>query len=208
LSGYEIASLTGVESLPGPGSLRWTPLRKHFGITAFGVNAYTAAEAGQDVVEEHTEERLGHEELYLVVAGRATFVLNGQEHDVPAGSAVFLRDPAVTRYARAEEPGTTVLAVGGKPGRHEVSAWEYFFAAYPRADAGDYDAALAGLDAGLAARPDHPPLLYHRACILARARRLDEAREFLDRALAGDPELKRWADEDEDLAPLRVPGQA
>jgi tetratricopeptide (TPR) repeat protein len=208
LSGYEIASLTGVESLPGPGSLRWTPLRKHFGITAFGVNAYTAAEAGQDVVEEHTEERLGHEELYLVVAGRATFVLNGQEHDVPAGSAVFLRDPAVTRYARAEEPGTTVLAVGGKPGRHEVSAWEYFFAAYPRADAGDYDAALAELDAGLAARPDHPPLLYHRACILARARRLDEAREFLDRALAGDPELKRWADEDEDLAPLRVPGQA
>jgi tetratricopeptide (TPR) repeat protein len=208
LSGYETASLTGVESLPGPGSLRWTPLRKHFGITAFGVNAYTAAEAGQDVVEEHTEERLGHEELYLVVAGRATFVLNGQEHDVPAGSAVFLRDPAVTRYARAEEPGTTVLAVGGKPGRHEVSAWEYFFAAYPRADAGDYDAALAELDAGLAARPDHPPLLYHRACILARARRLDEAREFLDRALAGDPELKRWADEDEDLAPLRVPGQA
>jgi tetratricopeptide (TPR) repeat protein len=208
LTGYEIASLTGVESLPGPGSLRWTPLRKHFGITAFGVNAYTAAEAGQDVVEEHTEERLGHEELYLVVAGRATFVLNGQEHDVPAGSAVFLRDPAVKRYARAEEPGTTVLAVGGKPGQHEISAWEYFFAAYPKADAGDHDAALAELDAGLAARPNHPPLLYHRACILARAGRLDEAREFLDRALAGDPELKRWAEEDEDLAPLRVPGQA
>ena len=71
MSGYEIASLTGVESLPGPGSLRWTPLRKHFGITAFGVNAYTATEAGQDVVEEHTEERLGHEELYVVLAGRA-----------------------------------------------------------------------------------------------------------------------------------------
>ena len=53
MSGYEVASLTGVESLPGPGSLRWTPLRKHFGITAFGLNAYTATEAGQDVVEEH-----------------------------------------------------------------------------------------------------------------------------------------------------------
>ena len=203
MSGYEIASLTGVESLPGPGSLRWTPLRKHFGITAFGINAYTATEAGQDVVEEHTEERLGHEELYLVVSGRATFVLDGDEHGVPAGSAVFLRDPKVKRFARAEEPGTTVLAVGGKPGQHEVSAWEYFFAAYAVADE-DPDGALAEIDAGLAAKPDHPPLLFHRACINAKAGRLDEARAELDRALELDPGLKRWADEEEDLAALRV----
>ncbi len=204
MKGYEVASLTGVESVQGPGSLRWTPLRKHFGITAFGISAYTATEAGQDVVEEHTEERLGHEELYVVVSGSATFVLDGEEIAVPAGSAVFLRDPKVRRFARADEPGTTVLAIGGKPGQHEVSAWEYFFAAYPKADEGDFEGALAELDAGLAARPDHPPLLYHRACILSRAGRLDEARGFLDRALAGDPELKRWADEDEDLAALRV----
>jgi tetratricopeptide (TPR) repeat protein len=208
VSGYEVVGLTEVESLQGPGSLRWTPLRKHFGITAFGINAYTATEAGQDVVEEHSEERLGHEELYVVVSGRATFVLDGEERDVPAGSVVYLRDPAIKRFARAEEPGTTVLAIGGKPGQHEVSAWEYFFAAYPKADGGDYDGALAELDAGLAAKPDHPPLLYHRACILARADRLDEARGFLDRALAGDPELKRWADEDDDLAALRVPGES
>jgi len=208
LSGYEVVSLTGVDSLPGPGSLRWTPLRKHLGITAFGVNAYTASEVGQDVVEEHSEERLGHEELYVVVAGRATFVLDGEEHEVPAGSAVFLRDPAVKRYARAEEAGTTVLALGGKPGQHEISAWEYFFAAYPKADDGDYEGALAELDEGLAQKPDHPPLLYHRACILARSGRVDEARGFLERALAGDPELKRWADADEDLAPLRAAGES
>jgi tetratricopeptide (TPR) repeat protein len=208
MKGYEVASLTGVESVQGPGSLRWTPLRKHFGITAFGISAYTATEAGQDVVEEHTEERLGHEELYVVVSGSATFVLDGEEIAVPAGSAVFLRDPKVRRFARADEPGTTVLAIGGKPGQHEVSAWEYFFAAYPKADEGDFEGALAELDAGLAARSDHPPLLYHRACILSRAGRLDEARGFLDRALAGDPELKRWADEDEDLAALRVSGES
>ena len=207
MSGYEIASLTGVGSVPGPGTLRWTPIRKHFGITAFGVNAYTATEAGQDVVEEHDEARLGHEELYVVVAGRATFVLDGEEHEVPAGSAVYLRDPKVNRFARAEEPGTTVLAIGGKPGQHEVSAWEYFFAAYPKADTGDYEGALAELDAGLAQKPDHPPLLYHRACILARAGRHDEARGFLELALEGDPNLQKWADEDEDLAALRVPGE-
>jgi tetratricopeptide (TPR) repeat protein len=135
-------------------------------------------------------------------------VLDGDEVAVPAGSLVFLSDPKVKRFARAEEPGTTVLAIGGKPGQHEVSAWEYFFAAYPKADAGDYEGALAELDAGLAQKPDHPPLLYHRACILSRSGRVDEARGFLDRALEGDPELKRWADEDEDLAPLRVSGES
>jgi tetratricopeptide (TPR) repeat protein len=206
LSGYEIASLTGLESMKGPGTLRWTPVRKHFGITAFGVNAYTATEVGQDVVEEHTEERLGHEEMYVVLTGRATFVLDGEETEVPAGSAVFLRDPTVKRYARAAEPGTTVLAVGGKPGQHEVSAWEYFFAAYAAADEGDYDRALAEIDAGLAERPDHPALYYHRACILSRNGRLDEARTELDRALELDPGLQKWAGEDEDLAPLRVAG--
>ena len=56
VSGYEIASLTEIESVKAVGTLRWTPLRKHFGITAFGISAYTASEAGQDVVEEHTEE--------------------------------------------------------------------------------------------------------------------------------------------------------
>ena len=202
MKGYEITSLTGIESVQGPGTLRWTPLRKHLGITAFGINAYTATEAGQDVVEEHNEERLGHEEIYLVVSGRATFVLDGDEIEVPAGSLVFLRDPKVKRYARAEEPGTTVLAVGGKPGSHEVSAWEYFFTAYAIAE-NDLDGAIDELNAGLVERPDHPPLHYHLACINARAGRLDEARRQLARALELDPELKKWADEDEDLAAIR-----
>ena len=207
MSGYEVASLSGLESLPGPGSLRWTPLRRHLGITAFGINAYTATEVGQDVVEEHDEARLQHEELYVVVSGRATFVLDGAEVDVPAGSVVFLRDPTVKRFARAEEPGTTVLAIGGKPGQHDVSAWEYFFAAYPKADAGDFEGALAELDAGLEAKPDHPPLLYHRACILAREGRIEEARGYLDRALELDPALGSYAAKDEDLAALGVTGQ-
>jgi tetratricopeptide (TPR) repeat protein len=208
VKGWEVASLTELESLPGPGTLRWTPVRRRFGITAYGINAYTAAEAGQDVVEEHTEERLGHEELYLVVSGRATFVLDGEEVAVPTGSVVFLRDPTVKRYARAEEPGTTVLAVGGKPGQHELSAWEFFFAAYAYSDAGDVERGLAEIDAGLEEKPEHPPLLYHRACLLTRAGRLDEARPVLERALELDPVLRKWATEDEDLAPLGIAWEA
>jgi tetratricopeptide (TPR) repeat protein len=203
VSGYEIASLAELESVKAAGTLQWTPLRRHFGITAFGIGAYTASEAGQDVVEEHTEEKLGHEELYVVVSGRATFVLDGEESEVPAGSVVFLSDPKVKRYARAEEPGTMVLAIGGKPGQHEVSAWEYFFLAYGVVDE-DPERAIAEIQAGLAERPEHPGLHYHLACIYSRVGRLDEARTALDRALEIDPKLQEWADEDEDLEPLRA----
>jgi hypothetical protein len=102
----------------------WRPVRYHFGITAFGCNAYVAREAGELIVEEHEEGEDGHEELYVVLAGVARFTLDGAEQDAPAGTLVFCERPAV-RKAVAVEPGTTVLAVGGFPGRaFEVSRWE------------------------------------------------------------------------------------
>jgi tetratricopeptide (TPR) repeat protein len=216
--GWDTARLDGLESLPGPGTLRWTPLRRHFGVTAFGVNAYTATEAGQDVVEEHTEQTLGHEELYVVVSGRASFRLDGEELDAPAGTAVFVRDPSVRRGAVAAEAGTTVLAVGGKPGRHEISGWEYAFAAYAYSGRGDHERGIAELRAGLAEKGgDDARLLYDLACIESLAGRRDDALEHLGRALELDPELGRHAAEDGDLDALRgdprfaalgIPGQA
>lgn len=102
----------------------WLPVRYHFGITAFGCNAYVAREAGELIVEEHDEGDEGHEELYVVVAGAARFTLDGSDRDAPAGTLVFCERPVV-RKAVALEPGTTVLAIGGFPGRaFEVSRWE------------------------------------------------------------------------------------
>ena len=200
---WQIAHLSELESLAGPGTLRWTPIRRGFGITAFGINAYTAAEVGQDVVEEHTETMLGHQELYVVVNGRATFELDGEELDAPAGTLVFLADPAVKRFAKAAEADTTVLAIGGEPGRHDVSAWEWFFAAYAYAGEGDYEKAIAELEAGLEQRPAHPPLLYHLACIEARAGRRDDALDHLALAVMGDPKLREHAVKDEDFDSIR-----
>lgn len=200
---WQSAHLSELESLAGPGTLRWTPIRRGFGITAFGVNAYTASEAGQDVVEEHTEQSLGHEELYVVMSGRATFQLDGEELDAPAGTFVFLPDPTVKRSATAIEPGTTVLAVGGEPGRHDVSAWEWFFAAYAYANDNEHEKAIAELEAGLDQRPAHPPLLYHLACIEARAGRREEALEHLRLAVMGAPKLREDARTDDDFASIR-----
>jgi len=77
-----------VEGIPVFGTLVWKPIRRTLGVTAFGINAYTAANAGDEVVEEHTEEPLGHEEIYAVIRGRATFTVDGEEVDAPAGTLV------------------------------------------------------------------------------------------------------------------------
>src|SRR5690349_20448024 len=92
----------------------WAPLRAHLGAQAFGINAYTK-NADERVVGEHKEEASGHEELYLVIAGRAKFTVDGEERDAPAGTAVLVSS-GTTRSADALEDGTTVLVVGGRPG--------------------------------------------------------------------------------------------
>jgi hypothetical protein len=200
---FDIARIDDLESLPGPGTLRWTPVRRPFGITAFGVNAYTSTDAGQDVVEEHTERTLGHEELYVVLSGRARFRLGDEEHDAPAGTVVFIRDPTVRRGATAMEAGTTVLAIGGKPGSHEVSAWEYSFAAYGYLQEGNPDRGLEVLHEGIAAKGESPRLLYDLACFESLAGQKEEAVGHLLEAVELDPQYREYASDDSDLDPIR-----
>jgi hypothetical protein len=167
-----------VEGVPVFGTLVWKPIRKTLGVTAFGINAYTAANAGDEVVEEHTEEPLGHEEIYAVIRGRATFTVDGEEVDAPAGTLVYLDDPMQERQAIAAEPGTTVLAIGGVPGTHEISTWEYFFPALPAIEAGDYDRARAILEEALQ-EVDRSALHYWLARVEALAGNEERAREEL-----------------------------
>ena len=186
------------------GTLLWRPVRRTLDIGAFGINAYIAPNEGDDVVEEHTERSLGHEEVYVVLRGRATFTLDDDTLDAPAGTVVFVRDVDVKRHARAEEPGTTVLAIGGpREAVYEPSAWEDFFAAERHRSAGDYDAYLDELRAALDRRPDHPGALYHVACAEALLGRGDDAVGHLSRALELRPELAEHASADEDFVALR-----
>ena len=103
--------------------LDWRPVRDHLGITAFGVNAFLGAQWGDRVVEAHDEKHSGHEELYVVVRGGARFVIDGAEHDAPAGSLVLV--PAGSaREAFATQPQTAVLVVGAPAESFTVSEWE------------------------------------------------------------------------------------
>ena len=186
------------------GTLLWRPVRRTLDIGAFGINAYVAPNAGDDVVEEHTERSLGHEEVYVVLAGRATFTLDDETVDAPAGTVVFIRDVDVKRHARAEEPGTSVLAIGGpRDETYEPSPWEDYFLAERHRTAGDYGAYVAELEDALRRRPDHPATLYNLACAEALAGRDDDAVAHVRRAAELDPAFGEYAAKDDDFVGLR-----
>jgi quercetin dioxygenase-like cupin family protein len=201
---YSVTNFSELESLPvGEHGLTWHPIRSRLGIRSFGMNSYTAAEVGGEVVEDHTEETYGHEEVYVVVTGHARFTLDGDEVDAPAGTIVHLPDPSVRRHAVALEPETRVLAVGGKPGEtFQPSAWELFFRAsrLPPDDAlrlieeneGDYNTA------------DRAGYQFNLACFRALAGKRDEAVAAFREAFDLDPDrIRRWAAEDSDLDSIR-----
>jgi tetratricopeptide (TPR) repeat protein len=199
----KVLKLDEIEGIPVFGTLVWKPVRRTLGVTAFGINAYTAADAGDEVVEDHTEEPLGHEEIYAVVKGHATFTVDGEEVDAPAGTLVYLDDVMQRRSAVAKEPGTTVLAIGGVPGKHDISAWEYVFPALPAKTKGDYDTARRILEEAIAEN-DLPGIHYNLACVEALAGDKERALEELGAAIGVNDRFKKYASEDEDLASIRA----
>lgn len=199
-----VAHIDELDAIELPDGFVWRPIRRHFGIRAFGVNAYTAREVGAPIVEEHTESQLGHEEIYLVLRGRARFTVDGNDHELSAGQLVFVSDPSLSRGAVALEDGTAVLALGGKPGEpHTVSAWEAMFAAVPAAQQERWDEAIAIHEEALDEQPNHPALLYNLACMEARAGRHFDALLRLQRAVELEPKWGEHARKDSDFAAIR-----
>ena len=200
-----IARIEELEVYPieGQEGLTWRPVRRYFDIQAFGVNAYTADLAGQRVVEEHREEG-GHEELYVVVSGRAIFMLDGEENDAPAGTLVHC-PPGTPRDAVAAEPGTTVLGIGAKPGEvFKPSGWEWTFAGMSLLSQGQEEAARREFDAGIEAYPDAWQGYYNLACVEAKLGNRDLALAQLRRAAEIDQAVvSKYAPEDEDFASLK-----
>jgi tetratricopeptide (TPR) repeat protein len=196
--------IDALDRIEMPDGFVWRPVRRRFGIEAFGVNAYSAREIGGPVVEEHTESRLGHEEIYFVLRGRARFTIDANDHELGPGQFVFVRDPVLKRGAVALDADTTVLALGGKPGSpHVISAWEAIFAAVPAAQQERWDEAIAIHEEALVRQPEHPALLYNLACMEARAGRHLDALLRLKRAVALEPKWAAVAGKDSDFAAIR-----
>jgi len=192
-----------LDAIEMPEGFTWRPVRRRFGIKAFGTNAYTPGASGR-IVEEHTEEQLGHEEIYLVLRGRVRFTIDGDEHELGPGQLVFVRDPSLKRGGVALTDDAAVLAVGGRPGQpHEVSSWEYVFIASPDVEAGRWDEAERLMQESLEEKPGDPAILYNFACLEARAGKPDAALDLLRAAVDADERFRGYAQTDEDFESLR-----
>ena len=200
---YAVARLEEIEELTD-GREPFRPVRHHFGITSFGINAWTAPQVGDRIINEHDESDPGSdEELYLVLRGRAVFELDGERVAAPAGTFVFA-PPGVKRTAFAEEPETTVIALGGTPGEaYQPDGWELWAPLNQLYEAGAYaEAADRGREL-VEAQPQYAALLYNLACCESLAGRTADAIDHLTRAIDRSERSRSYAQGDSDFDPIR-----
>jgi hypothetical protein len=200
--GWIAVGIDDVEAVPWRGTdLVWRPVRAALGARVVGISAYTADSPGQEVVEDHVEDSdgRGHEEVYLVVRGRARFLLGGEELDAPAGTFVRV-EPHVRRSATAAEAPTAVLVIGGDP-EYEPAASEWIERARPwfRDDPGRARKLLDELEE---AQPHSAASSFAEALFAAARGELEDARSHLDEAIRRAPAARDFAKAEPTLAPL------
>jgi hypothetical protein len=200
MSGFAVAHLDEIDEVDY-GGCPWRPVRHHLGIKAFGVNAWVAHAAGDQITSDDDESEANHERLYLVHQGRAVFELDDEHVDAPAGTLVFVR-PGTRRTVFAEDPGTTIVVVGGAAGKaFEPDGWEVWAPLKPFYEAGDY-AAVADR-AREVIEAEYPDALYNLACCESLAGRPTEAIEHLRQAIDQSERLRSLAADDSDFDPIR-----
>ena len=204
---FRVLRLDEVDGYADEGKPRWHMIRTMLGIESFGINAWRATEAGQEIIGEHDElgeGAGGHEELYLVLGGRATFTIDGERIAAPEGSLVYLKDPSARRSAVADEASTTILVIGGRPGSpFTVSPWERSAEALRFWTTGEWDSAIDVLSAQLAEDPRNANVLYNLACAECRGGRPEAALRHLTEAVTLEPRFRKNAQGDPDLSAIR-----
>ncbi|HZO62932.1 MAG TPA: hypothetical protein VFB35_08115 [Gaiellaceae bacterium] len=162
---YRVARLDDFELKPWRETLTGR-VRHELGITAFGVNTWVGPNVGDRVIPDHAENQEGdHDELYVVMRGRARFEVNEDTFDAPPGTLVYVPAGPNRRTAFAEEPDTTVLAVGATTGKaYEDRGWELWFPLHELFQAGDYEGVIAKGRESIEANPHHGMPLYNLAC--------------------------------------------
>jgi mannose-6-phosphate isomerase-like protein (cupin superfamily) len=204
MSAYQATHFSQIDVIED-GRVPMRAVRHHFGITTFGVNVFTAKEAGERLINEHDEADVEKEELYLVLEGRARFQLDGEELDAPTGTFVYAR-PEVRRTAFAEEAGTTLVAMGGgafgKP--YEVEGWELWAPMMGLYHAGKYGEAADWVLGQIAAGQEPGALtFYNLACAESLAGRHQDALDHLARAIELRDDFRPMAAGDSDFDPIR-----
>src|SRR3954469_23461351 len=182
---------------------RFIPVREHLGIHSFGINAIKQGD-DSTLINEHDEDG-GQEEVYVVLAGTATFEIDGETVEAPAGTFLSVR-PEGKRKATGD---ATVLVLGGTPGEaYQAMDWGDAWALHSESMAAygeqRYADALDTVRRALEQFPDHAGLNYNYACFATVAGEVDdETFAHLRRGVELFPQFRAQAREDDDLAAVR-----
>jgi len=106
-AGYTIANRKALERTGN-----WTLVRRSLGCQAFGVNLVDIPPG--ESIPEHDETARDQEELFYVVSGSPTVVIDGEDHPAPAGT--FARvDPAHRRTVRNDGAEVSSVLIVSAP---------------------------------------------------------------------------------------------
>jgi uncharacterized cupin superfamily protein len=100
----------------------WELVRRSLGLRAFGLNVVEIAPGEQ--IPEHDETSRDQEEVFLVLSGSPTLVIDGEDHSAPTGTFARL-DPEHSRTVRNDgETAASVLIVSApRSSGYEPMSW-------------------------------------------------------------------------------------
>ncbi len=101
---------------------RWLLARRSLGLGSFGLNLVEIEPGGR--IPEHDEVPRDQEEVYVVLAGAAVALVDGEEHPAPAGTYVRLDpEPLRTIVNAGDEPVRLLLVSAPRTSGYEPMDW-------------------------------------------------------------------------------------
>ena len=100
----------------------WTLVRRTLDVRAFGLNLVDIPPG--ELIPEHDETERDQEEVFYVVSGSPTLVVDGEEHAAPAGTFARI-DPEHLRTVRNDggEPASVLIASAPRASGYEPMEW-------------------------------------------------------------------------------------
>ena len=100
----------------------WRLVRRTLDVRSFGINVVEIPPGEQ--IPEHDETRRDQEELFYVLAGSPTLVIDGEDHPARAGTFARL-DPMHSRTVRnpGEEPASVLIISAPRSSGFEPMDW-------------------------------------------------------------------------------------
>jgi quercetin dioxygenase-like cupin family protein len=107
MAGYDIVHRSDFERTGN-----WALARRSLDLRSFGMNVVEIPPG--EGIPEHDETERGHEEVFVVLEGEPTMVIDGRDHPAPAGTFVRL-DPELTRTVRNDGDGPAHVLIVSAP---------------------------------------------------------------------------------------------